>query len=115
MKMTELLDDENPEKFFILGPGMVRTKIQNQTLQAGAIAENYERVRKFMEDGDSAHGQGTSHDRIYSCLKWCLEAPKDVVGGRNFYVPGNDWGKPLEGILRANRNMFRLRRFGGGL
>lgn len=115
MKMTELLDDEYDEKFFIIGPGMVRTKIQQQTLRAGPAADNYARVKAFMEEGDSAHGKGTSHDRIYECLKWCLQAPKDVVGGRNFYAPGMDWGPQVEPLLRANRDMFKLRRFGGGL
>jgi len=115
MKMTELLDDEYPEKFFILGPGMVKTKIQNQTLEAGDKADNYQRVKQFMEADDAAHGKGTSHDRIYQCLKWCISQSKEVIGGRNFYVPGMDWGPAVEGQLKANRDMFKLRRFGGGL
>lgn len=115
MKMTELLDDEYPEKFFILGPGMVKTKIQNQTLEAGVKADNFERVKTFMEGVDQAHGKGTSHDRIYECLKWCIGQPKEVVGGRNFYVPGTEWGDSVSAQLRANKDIFKLRRFGGGL
>lgn len=116
MKMTELLDDEYEDaKFFILGPGMVRTKIQHQTLEAGPRAANFERVERFMHDADAAHGKGTPHDRIYACLKWCHAQGKDVVGGRNFYVPGIEWGDQVVPILKANRDMFKLRRFGGGL
>ena len=116
LKMTELLDDEYPEdKFFILGPGMVRTKIQQQTLDAGERADNYGRVKEFMESGDPIHGAGTSHDRIYACLKWCLKSPKEIIGGRNFYAPGLDWGPLMEHKLRTNRDLFKTRRFGGGL
>lgn len=114
-KMTELLDDEEKDlKFFILGPGMVRTKIQKQTLDAGENAANYGRVAQFMTDGDKYHGTGTSHDRIFDCLKWCIDQPKEVVGGRNFYVPSDQWGETLAPHLKANRDVFKLRRFGGG-
>lgn len=108
-KMTELLDDEEPDtKFFILGPGMVRTKIQQQTLKAGSIADNYERVKKFMSEGDELHKTGTSHERIYECLKWCLSMPKEVIGGRNIYVP-DPFGPELEDKLRKNSNAQKLR------
>lgn len=108
-KMTELLDDEEDAKFFILGPGMVRTKIQNQTLDAGERADNYERVRKFMDEGDVLHGPGTSHDRIYDCLRWCVSLPKDVIGGRNIYVPEN-WGDEFAQKLKADQRLMKLRR-----
>ena len=109
-KMTELLDDEYADcKFFILGPGMVRTKIQQQTLDAGARADNFARVMKFMNEGDVLHGSGTSHDRIYECLKWCLSLPKEVIGGRNIYVP-DEFGPTLEEKLRADPRYYKLRR-----
>jgi NAD(P)-dependent dehydrogenase (short-subunit alcohol dehydrogenase family) len=108
-KMTELLDDEEPDaKFFILGPGMVRTKIQQQTLNAGERADNYARVKKFMSEGDELHKTGTSHERIYECLKWCLSMPKEVIGGRNIYVP-DSFGPELEDKLRKNPNAQKLR------
>lgn len=113
LKMTELLDDEYADtKFFILGPGMVRTKIQQQTLAAGARAMNYERVRKFMDEGDELHGAGTSHDRIYECLRWCMAQPKDVIGGRNIYVPLDTWGDDMAAALKADAHMFKFRRQG---
>lgn len=108
-KMTELLDDEEPDaKFFILGPGMVRTKIQQQTLNAGERADNYARVKKFMSEGDELHKTGTSHERIYECLKWCLSMSKEVIGGRNIYVP-DPFGPELEDKLRKNPNAQKLR------
>lgn len=105
-KMVECMDSESEDcKFFILGPGMVRTKIQQQSLDAGpGRAANYARVREFMDSGVF----GTPLDDIYACLRACAAAPKSVVGGRNIYVPLDDWGRleDLEG------DMFKLRRAG---
>lgn len=110
-KMTELLDDEEPDaKFFILGPGMVRTKIQQQTLDAGARAENYERVKKFMDEGDELHKNGTSHDRIYECLRWCMAQPKDVIGGKNIYVPDYPFSQEIIDKMAADPRFLKLRR-----
>lgn len=109
-KMAELLDDECPDaKFFIIGPGMVRTKIQQQTLDAGHAAANYDRVKQFMETGDSFHGTGTSHQRIYDCLKWCMSVPKEVIGGRNVYVP-DDWSESMARQMKDNPRLYKLRR-----
>lgn len=109
-KMAELLDDECPDaKFFIIGPGMVRTKIQQQTLDAGHAAANYNRVKQFMETGDSFHGTGTSHQRIFDCLKWAMSLPKEVVGGRNLYAP-EQFGEELARRMRDNPRLMKLRR-----
>lgn len=110
-KMTELLDDEESEvKFFILGPGMVRTKIQQQTLNAGDKAANFERVKKFMEEGDDLHKTGTSHDKIFDCLMWCASQPKEIVGGRNFYVPDFPFNPEVQENLKTSSRYFKLRR-----
>lgn len=108
-KMVECMDAESPDcKFFVLGPGVVRTKIHDQTLRAGARAANRERVRDFLKSGDP----GTSHDDIYACLMACVAAPKVAVGGRNIYVPADDWGRLV--ALAGDPHMFKLRRAGDG-
>lgn len=110
VKAVECLDAESDDcKFFILGPGMMRTKIQEQTLEAGPRAANYERVAKFMESGD----QGTDPQRVYDFLMACVVAPKEVVGGRNFYVPLDDFTRISE--LGAHPETFKLRRAGDAL
>ena len=110
VKMTELLDAESEDcKFFILGPGMMRTKIQEQTLRVGKWAANYDRVSKFMASGE----EGTSPDLLYKFLMACVEAPKAAVGGRNFYVPLDDFARLEE--LTAAPNAFKLRRQDDGL
>lgn len=106
-KMVELMDSESEDcKFFILGPGMMRTKIQEQTLRAGARALNYARVWGFMESG----APGTSADDVYACLLACAAAPKAAIGGRNVYVPLDDWSRL--GELADYPDMFKLRRAG---
>ena len=120
MKMTELLDDEEADtKFFILGPGMVRTKIQGQTVRAGERAANHARILQFMDTGDPAHGTGTDPERIYKCLRWCMAQTKAVIGGRNIYVPSDGWDKGRDGAelaeaLDGHKSLFKLRRLGDG-
>jgi NAD(P)-dependent dehydrogenase (short-subunit alcohol dehydrogenase family) len=105
VKAVECLDAESEDcKFFILGPGMMRTKIQRQTLAVGERAANYRRVADFM----ASESAGTSPDDVYACLMACVAAPKAAVGGRNIYVPLDDWGDL--GALAAHPHAFKLRR-----
>jgi NAD(P)-dependent dehydrogenase (short-subunit alcohol dehydrogenase family) len=113
IKMCELLDAESPDaSFFIIGPGIVRTKIHQQTVKAGARAgANQQRVSEFLRSADP----GTSHDDVYSCLRWCMDAGKSVVGGRNISLVHDAWrkeGASLGEWLAADPNRYKLRRFG---
>jgi NAD(P)-dependent dehydrogenase (short-subunit alcohol dehydrogenase family) len=59
------LNAEYPENnFFMLNPGVVRTKIHYQTLAAGERAANLERVRGIVEGSV----QTNSHDEVYRRL-----------------------------------------------
>ncbi len=116
IKMCELLDSESPDtSFFIIGPGIVRTKIHDQTLRAPAQSgSNYDRVVKFLGSPD----QGTSHDDIFACLQWCVHAGKAVVGGRNLSLVYDAWrggGIALARQLEQDRNLYKLRRSGNDL
>jgi NAD(P)-dependent dehydrogenase (short-subunit alcohol dehydrogenase family) len=111
IKMCELLADENPDlNVFILGPGFVRTKIHQQTLNSRAAAgNNYEKTIRFL----TADDPGTSHDDIYRCVNWCIAQGRNVAGGRNFSVvhdPWRDGGEPLAEQLRNDPDKFKLRR-----
>jgi len=113
IKMCELLDAESGDtKFFIIGPGIVRTKIHAETLKAGARGgANFEKVRAFLESGDP----GTSHDDIYACLRWCMGLPKHVIGGRNIALAHDAWrngGVSLVRSLEQEPEMYKLRRKG---
>lgn len=107
IKMTELLDNESDDcKFFILGPGMVRTKIHDATVRADERAANIDRVLTFLETDEP----GTSMDDIYACLRACHAAPKKWVGGRNIYVPNRDEWEDLSPLEYALPDMLKLRR-----
>lgn len=98
LKVVEQLDFETPDvKFFALGPGYVPTKIHNATLEAGWKNERIER------------GGGTPPEKIYACLKWAMEQPKDVIGGRNICV-SDPYGPGLAVRLKNNPALFKLRR-----
>lgn len=116
IKMCELLDAESADtSFFIIGPGIVRTKIHEQTLRAPAESgANYQKVIEFIASGNP----GTSHDEIYACLRWCLQAGKQVIGGRNLSLVYDAWrqgGAGLARQLQTKPNLYKLRRFGNDL
>lgn len=111
IKMCELLHAENEDlNCFIVGPGIVRTKIHDQTLDAGEQAgENFHRIRDFLESSDP----GVSGESIFECLRWCVDSGRDVVGGRNISLVGDAWqtrGSELAASLRQDPDAFRLRR-----
>ncbi len=116
IKMCELLDAESPDtSFFIIGPGIVRTKIHQQTLrEPGRSGRNHAKVVEFLGSADP----GTSHDDIYACVNWCAGAGKPIVGGRNLSLLHDAWrggGEALAGALGQDGNLYKLRRFGNQL
>ncbi len=113
IKMCELLDAESADtSFFIIGPGIVRTKIHEQTLrEPDRSGPNYRKVVEFLQSPDP----GTSHDDIHACLNWCLGAGKTLVGGRNIALVHDAWrkgGGELKRQLERDRDLYKLRRYG---
>ena len=104
LKLVEQLDHETPDtKFFALGPGTILTKIHKPTLEASwinpklkrAIEDNYPTNRKI--------------HLVYDCLQWCIEQPKEIIGGRNICT-SDDWENLLNRRLEDNPDLFKLRR-----
>lgn len=113
IKMCELLDAESLDtNFFIVGPGIVHTKIHQQTLRAGdRSGSNYQKVVDFLD----SPGAGTSHDDVYACLRWCMDVGKAVIGGRNVSLVYDSWrdgGGELSKLLESDESVYKLRRFG---
>lgn len=113
IKMCELLAAENPDlNPVIVGPGIVRTKIHDQTIRAGTRAgANYDKVVRFLGGEDA----GVSHDDVYACVTWCVRAGRLVTGGRNVSLVHDAWrdgGDALQAALVADPHMYRLRRSG---
>lgn len=110
IKSIELLDAEMPDvRFTILGPGWVRTKIHEETLHAEHMAESaaIETRRRLMSDDFNPIS------RVVDCVAWAMQAPKEIIGGRNFSVVHDLWGRPeLTERLMADANMYKLRRSG---
>lgn len=110
IKMTELLDAEVVDtRFVIVGPGWVKTKIHEQTLDAGSTAgKAYLQTKKMLEDGE-----WTPMARVLDCCDWIIQSPREIVGGRNFSVAHDQWGsEALSTYLKNNSERFKLRRFG---
>ncbi|MCE7527842.1 SDR family oxidoreductase [Polynucleobacter sp. IMCC 30228] len=117
IKMCELLDAETPDiQFFIIGPGIVRTKIHEQTLKEPIKSgPNYLKLMKFLDSGSP----GTSHQEIFECLMWCMHQGKAVIGGRNISLVYDAWrvdgGVSLSNALKEDLDMYKLRRFGNDI
>ena len=110
IKMCELLDAEMPDtRFAIVGPGWVKTKIHESTLSAGARAgANYQRTIDKL-----ASNECTSMEQVLDCCDWLVEAPRNLISGRNFSVMFDKWGtEELDKMLAQNPDMYKLRRYG---
>ena len=114
-KMVEYLDKEDKEiRYVILGPGWVNTSIHQQTINAGTEAGiNLERTNDFLEKGEA----GTPIVKIYDCINWITEQDKELVGGRNFSVVWDKWGrnstKNYKKQLLSDTDIYKLRRYEG--
>ena len=110
IKMCELLDAEIPDtNFIILGPGWVKTKIHQETLQAGPKAgANYEKTIEKLSGQEC-----TPMEKVLDCCDWLLQADRKTVSGRNFSVAFDKWGaEALSKKLVEDKNMYKLRRNG---
>lgn len=110
IKMCELLDAEiSDTRFAILGPGWVKTKIHAATLRAGIRAgANYQRTIEKLA-GDEC----TAMEQVLACCDWLVDAPREVMSGRNFSVVFDAWGThPLNTRLGQEPDMYKLRRYG---
>lgn len=110
IKMCELLHAEiSDARFVIVGPGWVRTKIHQATLDAPEMAgDNYERTRSRFEADNFV-----PMDKVVRCCRWVISADRDVVGGRNFSAASDAWGdERLSAQLRSDPDMYTLRRSG---
>ena len=110
IKMCELLDAEIPDtNFVILGPGWVKTKIHQATLDAGPNAgANYQKtINKLAGD------ECTPMETVLECCDWIVNEDRNVVSGRNFSVVFDKWGSnSLIKKLIAAPDMYKLRRQG---
>lgn len=111
IKLTEILDAEyNNVIFTILGPGVVDTKIHEQTFLASLEAgENLNKLEGYY-NGNKIF---TSYKKIYDFITWVISNNKKIVGGKNFSILNDNINSPkLIKSLCDDDNFFKLRRFG---
>ena len=113
IKMCELLDHEIDDcKFSIMGPGWVKTKIHQQTIEAKASAkEAYHSTKEHYKNNNF-----NDMNDVIDCCDWIINSDKNIVGGRNFSMVHDAWRKEkLASELGSNNDMYKLRRYGNDL
>ena len=113
IKICELLDAEIPDtRFVILGPGVVRTKIHEATLNSPEKAgSNYKKTLEILS-GDKCYPMS----KVVDCCNWLITGDRNIISGRNFSAVNDKWGyRELENLLASDQNIYKLRRFGNDL
>jgi len=112
IKMCELLDAENEDVIFtIVGPGWVDTKIHRSTLKNKKNAGgNYQKTIEMIE-GKKCF----PIEKVVDCCDWLINAPKEIVGGRNFSAVHDPWNSKEIEKVSEDKNNFKLRRFANEL
>lgn len=109
IKMVELLDEEIKDTVFsILGPGWVKTKIHQETLNNKKKSEaNYYKTLDVFNKNSFF-----PMEKLITCIDWILNEKKEIVAGRNFSAVHDPWNKKEIQDIVKNENNFKLRRFG---
>lgn len=114
LKMCEYLDAENIDmKFMLVGPGLVKTKVQDLILKnVNKDDDKYHKTKEFMQ----SNLVGTSMQDIYDCFQWLSSKDKELVSGRNFSVVHDPWkednGEKLVKQLKKDSGLYKLKRYG---
>lgn len=110
IKFAELLDSEiSDTKFVVIGPGWVKSKIHNQTINSDytdtkAVLETRRRLEK---------DQFTPMDSVLNCIDWVGSQKKEIISGRNISVTFDIWrDEAILEILLKNSDTGKLRRNG---
>ena len=108
IKLIELLDYELKDVIFtILGPGWVKTKIHDQSIDPKhKDLPSYRETQKRLKENNFIEMR-----KVISSIRWILEQPKEIVGGRNFSTAHDPWENPkLIEMLRSDHHAYKLRR-----
>lgn len=109
IKAVELLDHEVKDtKFTILGPGWVKTKIHDQTLEAKEKAgKNFNRTLEILNSPEKFNPK----EKVIEDVVKITELPKKLVGGRNFSSVHDQINfQKLEELYSIDKDFYKLRR-----
>jgi short-subunit dehydrogenase len=111
IKMCELLTSEIEDtKFSIIGPGWVKTKIHQPTLDDLGVftKENHLKTIKMLESDNC-----TPMENVVLSCNWVLDTNSRIISGRNFSSLNDRWGTTeLFNELAGDPDMYKLRRHG---
>jgi NAD(P)-dependent dehydrogenase (short-subunit alcohol dehydrogenase family) len=113
IKLCELLAEENPSiTFFSLGPGWVRTKIHQETIDAGSNAgDNLARTRQNL-----ASNAMVPMRQVVDTINRLMSMSGRSVSGRNFSAVNDPlFDDRIIRRLEDDVNLFKLRRNGNDL
>ena len=113
IKMVELLDAEiQGVSFTIVGPGWVKTKIHDATLESSRemAGDNYEKTKEMLR-GDLCNPM----ERVVQCCDWLIQQNSLLVSGRNFSVVHDPWDRESIYSIVDDPDIFKLRRHGNEL
>lgn len=108
IKFVELIDAEIEQlKIFILGPGWVKTKIHNATLNAKKESgENYEKTLTMLNSD-----RLNPISKVVEDVNKLLAMPKYLISGRNFSSVYDDLSiNNLERLYKKDKDFYKLRR-----
>ena len=109
IKIIELLDAESEDVCFtIVGPGWVKTKIHEQSINLkNKELDCYKETNRRIAENDFV-----DMDYVVHSVLWILGEKKEIVGGRNFSTVHDKWGtKELRDMLLNDENAYKLRRY----
>jgi NAD(P)-dependent dehydrogenase (short-subunit alcohol dehydrogenase family) len=110
IKLCELLGSEFEKvKFTSIGPGWVKTKIHQETIEAGLAAGESLMKTKFRLKNDDFF----PINEVIARVDWIISQPPEVVSGRNFSAVDDPFFN--EGFiqwLKEDSERLKLRRFG---
>ena len=109
IKAVELLANEIEfMKFTILGPGWVKTKIHEETINAKEKAgENYKKTLDMISNPDKFNPM----EKVVKDIMQIISLPKKLVSGRNFSSVHDDLTiDNLEKLNKLDVDFYKLRR-----
>lgn len=110
IKLCELLGSEFENvKFTSIGPGWVRTKIHQETIEAGpAAGESLIKTKVRLENDDFF-----PITEVIARVDWIISQPPEVVSGRNFSAVDDPiYNEGFIQWLKEDSERLKLRRFG---
>ena len=109
IKFTELIHSEYKNIFAtIVGPGWVKTKIHNSTLnQKRELApESFDETKRRFKENDF-----NNMELIIKCLNNIINEKSNAFAGKNISAQYDDWDKPrFIDKLKNNSDIYKLRR-----